>query len=321
VAALINARPDDVALTTGASHGFSQIAALLGPPAHVVAMQDEFPRVTVPFRRHGDRIALVASDPGGAIPVERIAAAIEPDTRAVVTSAVMHATGFRQDLAALARRSRERREPLVVDASQAVGFVSIDVQRDGIDALAFAGYKGAMGGHGSGALYLRPELLATETGSRWARARELLGGPDARPEAGTPLSASRLELGSPPFAGVFALGAGIELLQEIGMPRVEARIHELTGYLHAALDALGVPVASPRPRAQRAAITIVRLPDALDAVATLANAGIIVSARGEGIRIGVHIYNIEAELDRAADAIAAILEGRMSGARGAPCGN
>ena len=98
VAAILNASPAEIALTSGASQAFTLLAALLGPPSHVVAMRDEFPRVTIPFRRHGDQIAWVESGDTGDIPVVRIALAITPRTREVIASAVMLASGFSKDL-------------------------------------------------------------------------------------------------------------------------------------------------------------------------------------------------------------------------------
>ena len=308
VAELLHAPVDDIAFTAGASHGLTLVAALLGPPAHVVAMADEFPRVTIPFGRHGDDITLVPSDPAGVVPIERIADAIQPSTRAVITSAVMHGTGFRQDLAALSRVCRARRVPLIVDASQAVGIVPVDVDANGIDALVFAGYKGTMGGHGSGAMYVRGTLLEGPDAARWRRARDQAPLSDRERRRTTP--SALLELGAPPLAALLALGGGLELLSEVGMPRVEQRVHALTEYLHSLLDARGLVVASPRPRAQRAGITVVRMADAATVVRALAAAGIVASARGEGIRVSVHIFNVEEDLDRFVDALAAIRDGR-----------
>jgi selenocysteine lyase/cysteine desulfurase len=150
-AALLHADADEIAFTFSSSHAFSLFAPLVGPPAHVVAMRDEFPSATLPFLQYGDEVTFVESRPDTTIPLDAIEASLTPRTRAVVTSSVMYATGFRQDLSALGELCRCRGVRLLVDATQSVGVVPVDVKADCIDALAFSGYKWTMAGYGIGA--------------------------------------------------------------------------------------------------------------------------------------------------------------------------
>jgi cysteine desulfurase / selenocysteine lyase len=309
VARILAADPSEIAFTYSASHAFSLLASLLGPPAHVVTMDDEFPSATLPWLQHGDRLTFVPSRAHGDVPLDDVAAAIEPATRAVVTSSVMYRTGFRHDLRALGELCRRRGVRLVVDASQSMSVVDIDVKRDGIDALAFSGYKWTLAGYGIGALYVSRELLRRSKlpTAGWWSARD----PEAVIHDRLELkdTAAALEVGSPHFAGIFALGGSLELLEEIGYETVAARVHELTDYLHRRLDEEGLDIASPRAREKRAGITIVRVDDAARVVERLASAGIIVSARGAGIRIAPHVFNLESDIDRAVAALAAIRRG------------
>ena len=111
-------------------------------------------------------------------------------------------------------------------------------------------------------------------------------------------TAAALEVGCPHFAGIFALGAALTLFEEIGKPRIEERIHELTDRLHGRLDAERLNVASPLKREQRSGITIIEMRDAPDIVKRLAERKIIVSARGKGLRVSVHIFNNFDDIDR-----------------------
>jgi cysteine desulfurase / selenocysteine lyase len=312
-ASLLNAAPDEIAFTVSASHAFSLIAPLLGPPAHVVMMEDEYPSATLPFLRHGDRATFVAARPDGVIPVDDVEAAIRADTRAVVTSTVMFRTGFRQDLRTLSARCRARGVPLVVDASQSLGAFPLDVEGDGIDLLGCSGYKWLMAGYGIGVLYVQ-RLLLQRAGSPvagWFSQRD----PDAfvHDRLDLKLSAGALEVGSPHFAGIFALGGALRLLTQIGGEAIAGRIHDLTDYLHRALDAADFTIASPRARDQRAGITIVRTPDAAAAVSRLAAQGIIVAARGAGLRVSVHVFNNEADIDRLVAALVALRKAELLG--------
>lgn len=309
VARLINADPDEVAFTASTSQAFNLIAALIGPPSHVVAMADEFPSATLPWLQRGDRVSFVCARAGGAIALADVEAALAPDTRAVVSSSVMYATGFRQDLQALGALCRRRAVRLAVDVTQSAGVFPIDVRRDGIDALAFSGYKWTMAGYGIAAMYVSRELLrgAKMPVAGWFSARD----PEAVINDRLDLkdTAAALEVGCPPFAGIFALGGSLDVLDMVGQPAIERRVSELTDYLHARLSSAGLPVASPRDPAQRAGITVVPAPDAAAIVEALAVRGIIVSARGAGVRISVHIFNTEADIDRCVAALASIRRG------------
>jgi selenocysteine lyase/cysteine desulfurase len=298
VARFVRSGPDDIAFITNTSDGMNLVAQMIGPPGPVVTMADEFPTSTLPWLVRGRRLQLVASDERGEIHPDAVARALTDDTVALVTSHVQFRTGFRCDLQALARVAHGRGLPLIVDAAQSAGAVPIDVERDGVDALMFSGYKWPMAGYGSGALYLSPSFRARfeMPSAGWMSAAE----PDRHVNDRLDLkhSAAVLEVGCPNFAGIFALGAAVELLEAIGVERVAARIDELTGYLHARLDALGYVVASPRLRRRRAGITIIASDRADAIVDGLARRRIIVSARGRGIRVSVHVFNLAEDIDR-----------------------
>jgi selenocysteine lyase/cysteine desulfurase len=71
----------------------------------------------------------------------------------------------------------------------------------------------------------------------------------------------------------------------------------LTDCLHQRLDEEGVRVASPRMRDQRSSITIIEMRKAPDVVKSLAEKKIIVSARGEGLRVSLHVFNNFDDID------------------------
>jgi cysteine desulfurase/selenocysteine lyase len=314
-AALLNADPDEVAFTFSSSHAFSLLAPLLGPPAHIVAMRDEFPSGTLPFLQYGDEITFVESRADSTIALEDIEAAITERTRAVVSSSVMYATGFRQDLAGLGDICRRRGVRLLVDATQSIGVSPIDVKAERIDALAFSGYKWTMAGYGIGVMYVSRELLR---GGRvpvagWWSARDPETVINDRLDLKN--TAAVFEVGCPHFAGIFALGGSLELLAELGPRAIEQRVAELTDYLHERLSSAGFEIASPRERTRRAGITIVKMDSAQSVVDRLAQAGIIVAARGAGVRAAMHIFNVERDADRFVTALQALRRGETLPAR------
>jgi cysteine desulfurase / selenocysteine lyase len=240
----------------------------------------------------------LCSQDRGVIDLNDIQKSITANTRVLVTSFVQFATGFRQDLVELGHLCRERNLIFVVDATQGMAVFPIDVANSGIDFLVFSGYKWAQAGYGIGGLYVAPHFLNPSSFpvAGWWSVRD----PEAVVNDRLDLkeSAAVLEVGCPQFAGIFALGAALTLFEEIGKARIEERIHELTEYLHHQLKAEQFNIASPLTREQRSGITIVEMRNAPDVVRSLAERKIIVSARGKGLRVSVHIFNNFGDIDR-----------------------
>ena len=168
-----------------------------------------------------------------------------------------------------------------VDASPFLGAVALDVSNERFDALVSSGCNWLMAGHG----------IAVA----WSRSRGSVGvGDTNEPDV---------------FPGIFALGASLELLEEIGAAATEARLRELTAYLHRAAAAAGLGVRTPGLPRDGVATTTLALPDAPRAAAQLAAAGIVVSEASDGLRVSVHVFNNEADLDRLVGALETIRRG------------
>ena len=298
VASFINGDPRSVAFTHSTSHGMNLIAGILDHCGDVLCPADEFPSCTLPWLQQRYRVHFVRSRDRGVVDVDDIQRSITNETRVLGTSYVQFATGFRHDLVALGRLCRERNLVFVVDATQGMGVFPIDVVNSGIDFLVFSGYKWAQAGYGVGGLYVAPRFLNPTAFpvAGWWSARD----PEAVVNDRLDLkeTAAALEVGCPHFAGIFALGAALTLFEEIGKSRIEERIHELTDYLHQRLQADRFNIASPLNRGQRSGITIVEMRNAPEIVKRLAEKKIIVSARGKGLRVSVHIFNNFDDIDR-----------------------
>jgi cysteine desulfurase/selenocysteine lyase len=298
LANFINADTRSIAFTYSTSHGMNLIAGILDHCGDVLCPADEFPSGTLPWLQQRYRVHFVRSRDCGVVDVNDIQRGITTETRVLVTSYVQFATGFRHDLVALGRLCHERNLIFVVDATQGMGVFPIDVVNSGIDFLVFSGYKWAQAGYGVGGLYVASRFLHSTSFpvAGWWSVRD----PEAVVNDRLYLkeSAAALEVGCPHFAGIFALGAALSLFEEIGKSRIEERVHELTDYLHHQLEAERFTIASPLKREQRSGITIVEMRNAPDVVKRLAEKKIIVSARGKGLRVSVHIFNNLDDIDR-----------------------
>jgi selenocysteine lyase/cysteine desulfurase len=219
-------------------------------------------------------------------------------------AAVRHQSGFRADLALLSRIAHDRGALFVVDGVQAAGVVRLNVEQDGIDVLACAGFKWLLGLHGTGFLYVGRSV--------WDRIRPVLPGMFSAEDNLTELrwlpGAQRYETGSLAYALFHAWTAGLEMILEIGVPAIHSRALELTTRLVEGLRTQGMTVASPvESRNERSAIVAFTAgsPEANRAIQSrLAARNIVVSLRCGRCRVSPAFYNTEEEIDRLLEALA-----------------
>jgi selenocysteine lyase/cysteine desulfurase len=111
--------------------------------------------------------------------------------------------------------------------------------------------------------------------------------------------AGRWESGTLNVGGIAALGASLELLLEIGIPALQARVFELTDYLSDRAERAGLSVFSSRRVEDKSGIVSLTLPgDPREAVRRCRAAGVVVSQRAGRVRASPHAYNTPEEIDR-----------------------
>ena len=139
-ARLVNARPDDVAVTTSVSAGVSALASAIDftTRPRVVISDFEFPTIGQIWhaqQARGADVTIVPAD-GPEIPVERFEEAIDERTAIVSITAVCYRNGTRLPVDEITRIAHERGALVVLDAYQAAGTYPLDVEELGVDVLA-----------------------------------------------------------------------------------------------------------------------------------------------------------------------------------------
>lgn len=297
IAEMINAEPDEIALTTNTSSGMNIIVDTLEGRGAVISSTLEFPVSTILWLHRGIQVNQVEAV-AGEILLEDIRRAMNEKTAIICLSHVQYSNGFRADLEAVGKAKGNHL--LVVNASQSAGAFEIDVRRMRIDALCATGHKWMLAGYGSGFVYLSRRVLA-ETRARsigWLSVEEAFAMHNrefhVRRDA-----AARVELGCPHFAGIFALGAAIEYQAKLGVQNIERRVLELNRYLTGRLFEEGWPVLSPHMNeGSRSGETLMAAQRPKRMVAHLARRGITVTEKPEGIRIATHFFNNETDIER-----------------------
>src|SRR5438477_4209184 len=112
-------------------------------------------------------------------------------------------------------------------------------------------------------------------------------------------AAARVELGCPHFAGIFSLGASLDLIAEIGMSNIQARVLELNRLVTSRLLETGWNVLSPlKDESARSAETLVQIDQPGRVVRHLLSRGVIVTEKPQGIRVATHFFNNEQDVER-----------------------
>ena len=198
----------------------SALKGILLPGDHLIISSMEHAALARPafaLRKQGIELTVVPCDSAGLLDISDLAGAIRTNTKMVGLLHASNVTGTIQPIAEIGKLCREKEILFLVDSAQSAGVLPIDVNRQCIDILAFAGHKGLLGPQGTGGIYVRPgvslrPLKEGGTGS-WARNMEQ---PDIMPDC--------LESGTLNTPGIIGLGAGVRFILEQGLERI--RLHE-----------------------------------------------------------------------------------------------
>jgi cysteine desulfurase / selenocysteine lyase len=309
LASLINAaRPDEIVLLPSTSVAINTAANSLPLRAgdNVIVLDGDYPADIYPWHnlaRRGVEVRLLPAEHGG-LALDTLLAHIDGRTRVVNISSVMFASGFYNDLQAVGQICAERGIFFVVDATQSVGLLPMDVQALQIDMLACSAHKWLLGEVGTCLFYCRHGLIEQLQPGAYVGTYSVVDAHNYLEYDFTlQPNAERFNLGNPNWQGIVTLAASLRLLAEIGVEAIGTRVLALTDLLIDDLRRRGYPVRSSLDPSRRSGIVIVEVNEPKAAHAGLLEQGIVTAIRGAGIRISPHFYNSEDEVLRVGTAL------------------
>jgi selenocysteine lyase/cysteine desulfurase len=309
-ARLVNADPAEIAVTTSVSQGVSGLVSALplDPDRRKIVISEfEFPtvgQIAHAQELRGAEVVHVRPEPDGRIPLERFAEAIDERTALVCCTAISYRTGYRLDVAEVARLAHEQGALCLADSYQAAGAIPLDAHALGVDFLTAGTVKYLLASAGLAFMYVRSglheRLLPTQTG--WFADEDIfrMDISDYSPAG----DARRFDSGTPPVPNIYAGLAGMGIVEEVGVEAIEVHVRGLVERLLAGLDELGATVATPRGEGELGPLVCVASTDARALVDALLAERVVTSERDSNLRISLHLYNVEEDVATLLDALA-----------------
>lgn len=298
VAHFINAPVEGIALSQNFSITMNMLAEMMYDPGRRVAfVEGDYPSLTMPFRVRGFEMHEFALLPDGSIDYEALhlfLVAHKIDVLAI--SHVRYTSGHVVDLSKIAQMCKLAQVVSLVDATQSAGVLPIDCKAVQVDVLSASTYKWAGAGFGNGFTYINPTLL-----ERFEP--KTVGFNSFLWENGKPYYEPNIkcfEPGHHDHEAFLRLQKALEMQMEMGQEHILARTRSLVDYFYAQLDQYKEAILYDFRSQAPGSILFVQGDVAL--VKSLEQEQILVSARGKGLRLGLHYYNSHKDVDRFVEA-------------------
>jgi len=306
VADMLNVKAEQIAFTRNTSDGFASVANGLQwrESDNIVTYAKEFPANFYAWRRIRDKYNVelrLCPERDGRIDLDEFIGLIDSDTKLVSISAVQFASGFRADLERIGKAARKIDALFAVDIIQGFGAMPFDLPAQFVDIAAGASHKWLCAPEGCGILYLseRARELIEPTLVGWISVEEPWNFDDYE----QPFKSNALawETGTGGSSLFYGLEQSLRLLGEAGAESIRNYLENLSDYLCELLAEKDYEIVSSRQRNEKSQIVCIKHRNNLtsnEIAKRLENEKIVVSPRGERIRVAPHFFNNQKDIER-----------------------
>lgn len=310
LAPLIGARSKDICPQANVSSGISKVLFSLPERARrtkIVLTEDDFPTVGFALaqaRRMGYELVFLPGGPRLADP-DAWAPAFHDDVQLVVATHVYSNTSVLAPCAEIARRARERGVFCLVDIAQSAGAVPVELNAWAPDFAVGTSLKYLCGGTGAAYLWAEPDAAArcAPLDVGWFSHAEPFEFDIHHFEYAA--GAGRYTGGTPSIAPFAGACAAHDILAARGTASIYAHNQALLSRLFETLPA--ETILSNTMEGTRGSAALIKVRDYDAAAAALGEAGIVHDTRLGAVRISVHLYNDESDVDALAEALKGFL--------------
>jgi len=304
-AQLIQGDAEGVAVVPAASYAVSTAAANVSASgeSRIVVLADQYPSNVYPWRdlaRRSGASVVAVERPDDGDWTRAVVESIDERTVAVAVPNCHFMTGALIDVATIGEAARTVGATFVIDATQSLGVLPLDVNEVGADMVVAAGYKWLLGPYSVGYAWTAPHCRDWRPLEHHWAGRE--GSEDfahltSYTDTFRP-GARRFDGGEASNFVLLPMAlAALETVAEWSVERVAATVEPLTAAVVNGAAAIGLPVHA-EPHARH--IVGLRLPVGSPAavVQGLAEAQVHVSLRGESLRISPYVFNTADDVER-----------------------
>ena len=308
---LIEAPSEDVILGNSASYGLHLLANGIAWKTgdEVLLVEGDFPSDILPWlglRNKGVNVRLLKPRQY-VIQPDELLRNITSSTRLFCTTLVHSFSGFVADAQALGEICRSKEILLVLNVSQALGARRFTVSDASADAIVGVGFKWLCGPYGTGFCWINPQLreslqynqaywLAMQTADDLVKEQSI-------PALRDDLGARRYDVfGTANFFNFKPLAASVEYLLAQGIENIEAHDQKLITRLIQGLDTKKYDLLSPRDEAGRSTLVFISHKEPArngEVYEKLRKEKVFAAYRAGKLRFSPHLYNTEADIDRA----------------------
>lgn len=304
VAGMLGVRSEQVAFLRNTADGFASVANGLGwrPGDNIVTFAKEFPSNYYAWRRVRDDFGVElreCPERDGRIDLDEFIGLIDRNTKLVSISAVQFASGFRADLERIGEAARRVDALFAADIIQGFGAMPFDLPAQNVDIAAGASHKWLCSPEGCGILYLsdraRERVRPTLVG--WISVETPWDFEDY--EQPFKPNALAWESGTGGISLFYGLEQSLRLLESAGPARIAAYLEGLADRLCDSLDPRRYEIVSSRRQGEKSQIVCIRHLGGMrsnELFKHLEQRNIVVSPRGDRLRIAPHFFNNEDDI-------------------------
>lgn len=306
-ASMLGRTPEEVAFCSCSSEAYNLLASALqlAPDDEVVVSDLDFPAGVTPWLRSpGCPVIKLWKSQDGVLPLDSLSGLLSAKTKLVQVSLVSFLSGYRIPWAPFRDLVRELAPNAIlsVDITQCFGRIELDCLD--ADCIISSTHKWILGIHG-GCVVSIPERAADALTTRaggWFHIQNAFD-PDRFERAEPAKGAAGFAVGMPNFAAIYALGAGMEYLQKIGVPEIARQADQIVASLHENLEILGIRTMAPPQPDNPAGIVAFQHPREKEINEGLLKENIHIMSQAGRLRVAVHGYNRMIDVERLADVL------------------
>jgi cysteine desulfurase / selenocysteine lyase len=306
IAEMLCVRNEQIAFLRNTSDGFSTVANGIKwqKGDNIVTYEREFPANFYAWRRIRDEFGVelrLCSEQNGRIDLDEFISLIDENTKLVSISAVQFASGFRADLLKIGAAAQKVDALFAVDIIQGFGAMAFDLPASLVDIACGASHKWLFSPEGCGIIYLsdRARERVTPTLVGWISVDDAWNFEDYTQDFKP--NALAWETGTGGASLFYGLEQSLKIIHETGAKTIENYLEELTDFLCEIIAGKDYEIVSSREKGEKSQIVCIKNRAGLtsgEIAKKLETEKIIVSPRGDRLRIAPHFFNNREDIEK-----------------------